>query len=128
MAGRATGGATALTAGLGALPRCPNRTDGFKCRTYSSLNRVSSWARARAILRRADLSQAPLVPIELKDSAGKPNGRKFPANLSGANLVHAIFDKANLTAAVLRGADITRARFVDATTEGMDLTGIRKLN
>jgi taurine dioxygenase len=79
-----------------------------------------------AILRRADLTQARLVPVELKDHAGKPNGRKFPANLSNANLAHAIFNKANLTGAILRGADITRASFVDAVTDGIDLAGVRK--
>ena len=81
-----------------------------------------------AILRRADLREACLVPVELKDPAGKSKGRMFPANLSNANLAHAIFDKANLTGAVLRGAHITRASFIDATTEGMDLTGFHKLS
>ena len=84
--------------------------------------------RIRAVLRGADLREARLVPVELKDPAGKPSGRRFPANPTSANLAHAIFDKADLTRAELHGADIARASFVDATTEGMNLTGIRKLN
>jgi uncharacterized protein YjbI with pentapeptide repeats len=81
-----------------------------------------------AVLRRTDLTQAKLTPVDLKDAAGNLSGRRFPANLSNAILAHAKFDKANLTGAVLRGADITRASFQDAVTEGIDLSGVRKLN
>jgi hypothetical protein len=70
----------------------------------------------------------PVNSIDIKDTAGKPSGRKFPTNLTNAILSHAKFDKADLRAAILRGAEITRTSFLNALTEGIDLLGARKLN
>jgi uncharacterized protein YjbI with pentapeptide repeats len=81
-----------------------------------------------AVLRRSDLTQAKLAAVDIKDTAGKPSGRKFPTNLTNAILSHAKFDKADLRAAILRGAEITRTSFLNALTEGIDLLGARKLN
>jgi methylmalonyl-CoA mutase len=71
-----------------------------------------------AVLRRSDLTQAKLAAVDIKDTAGKPSGRKFPTNLTNAILSHAKFDKADLRAAILRGAEITRTSFLNALTEG----------
>jgi uncharacterized protein YjbI with pentapeptide repeats len=76
---------------------------------------------SRCDLTETNLSQARLMPVELKRRDGQSTGRLWSTNLTGAKLCRARLIKSSLNAAVLRGADLTEADFSGATLRGADL-------
>ncbi len=67
-----------------------------------------------ANLSGANLHNAQLVSIELRDPIGKRTGRMWPSNLTRATLIDAR----------LAGADFTAANLTDANLRGADLDGV----
>ena len=74
------------------------------------------------------MAQVKLEPTDIMDLNGQPTGRKWPANLTNANLKEAILEEASMTLINLRdacldGANLARADLTDAVTDGASFDG-----